>query len=121
VLTAKPEVEVEALETKGSRIALRVDAPTGTRLRLARWYFPEWQAELDGIPIPVEPNPSGGIDVRLPAPGGRFELVRRPPLSRRIGLILSGLGAGLWLVLVCVHRRRHGEARRFVGNQHRRM
>jgi hypothetical protein len=111
VLSAEPELEVEALETTGSRIALRVDAPAGTRLRLARWYFPEWQAELDGISIPFERNPSGGIDVRLPAPGGTFELVRRPPRSRRIGVILSGLGAGLWLALVCVHRRRRGAAR----------
>jgi hypothetical protein len=109
VLAAEPEAEVEALEEKGSRISLRVDAPAGTRLRLARWYFPEWEAELDGTPIPVESNPSGGIDVRLPAPGGAFALVRRPPLSRRIGLILSGLGAGAWLALYCAHlRRRRG-------------
>ena len=111
VLSAEPEVEVEALEEKGSRIALRVDAPEGTRLRFARWYFPEWQAELDGILIPVERNSSGGIDVRLPAPGGTFVLVRRAPRSRRVGVILSGLGTGLWLVLVCVHRRRRGAAR----------
>jgi hypothetical protein len=111
VLTAEPAAEVEALEKKGSRISLRVDAPAGTRLRLARWYFPEWEAELDGVPIPVESNPSGGIDVRLPAPGGTFELVRRPPLSRRIGVIVSGFGIGLWLALYCVHRRRRGPAR----------
>ncbi len=106
MLSAEPEAVFEALEEKGSRIALRVDAPAGPRLRLARWYFPDWQAELDGIPIPVESNPSGGIDVRLPAPGGAFELVRRPPLSRRIGLALSGVGVGVWLALVWVHRRR---------------
>jgi hypothetical protein len=111
VLTAEPAAEVEAFEKKGSRISLRVDAPAGTRLRLARWYFPEWEAELDGVPIPVESNPSGGIDVRLPAPGGTFELVRRPPLSRRIGVIVSGLGVGLWLALYCVHRRRRGAVR----------
>jgi hypothetical protein len=104
VLATTPEAEVEVLEEKGSRIALRVDAPAGTRLRLARWYFPEWVAELDGVSIPVESNPSGGIDVRLPAPGGTFELVRRPPLSRRIGVILSGLGVVLWLALYRVHR-----------------
>ncbi len=108
-LTAEPEAEVEVLEVKGSRVALRVDAPAGTRLRLPRWYFPGWEAELDGVPIPVEPNPWGGIDVRLPSPGGSFELVRRPPLSRRIGVTLSGLGVGVWLALFCAHlRRRRG-------------
>jgi hypothetical protein len=110
LLSAAPEAEIEVFETEGSRISLRVDAPTGTRLRLARWDFPGWVAELDGIPIPIEPNPSGGIDVRLPAPGGRFELVRRPPLSRRLGVILSGLGVGLWLALYFAHRRRRGAA-----------
>jgi hypothetical protein len=106
LLAAEPQVEVEVLEETGSRISLRVDAPTGTRLRLARWYFPGWEAELDGISIPVESNPSGGIDVRLPAPGGLFELIRRPPLSRRIGVTLSGLGVGLWLALYFAQRRR---------------
>ena len=106
LLAAEPQVEFEVLEETGSRISLRVDAPTGTRLRLARWYFPGWEAELDGISIPVESNPSGGIDVRLPAPGGLFELIRRPPLSRRIGVTLSGLGVGLWLALYFAQRRR---------------
>jgi hypothetical protein len=99
VVAAEPEAEIELLQRGGSRIALRADAPAGTRLQLARWYFPGWEAELDGVPILVEPNSSGGIGVRLPAPGGTLALVRRPPPSRRIALILSGLGVGLWLAL----------------------
>jgi hypothetical protein len=105
VLLAQPEAEIEVLAERGSRIELRVDAPSGTRLRLARWYFPGWEAALDGAPIPIESNPAGGIDVRIPAPGGSFELVKRPPLSRRIGLALSSLGGGLWLVLYFAQRR----------------
>ena len=106
VVAAEPAVEIELLEEKGSRIALRADAPAGTRLRLARWYFPVWEAELDGVPIPIEPNSSGGIDVRLPAPGGTLELIRRPPPSRRIALILSGLGVALWLALYRMLQKR---------------
>ena len=110
MLAAQPKAEIEVLEKKGSRISLRVAAPAGTRLRIARWYFPEWTAELDGVPIPVEPNISGGIDVRLPAPGGTFELIHRPPLSRQIGVILSGFGVSLWLALYWMYRRRRGAA-----------
>ena len=106
VVAAEPAAEIELLEEKGSRIALRADAPAGTRLRLARWYFPVWEAELDGVPIPIEPNSSGGIDVRLPAPGGTLELIRRPPPSRRIALILSGLGVALWLALYRMLQKR---------------
>jgi len=108
VLSAEPAAQIEALEELGSRISLRVDAPAGTRLRLARWYFPGWQAELDGAPIPVESNALGGIDLQVAAPGGTLELVKRPPLSRRIGLALSGLGVGLWLALYFAQRRRRG-------------
>jgi hypothetical protein len=110
VLAAEPKAEIEVLEKKGSRISLRVAAPAGTRLRIARWNFPGWAAELDGVPIPIEPNASGGIDVRLPAPGGTFELIHRPPLSRQIGVILSGLGVSLWLALYWVYRKRRGAA-----------
>jgi hypothetical protein len=102
--------QIEVLEEMGSRISLRVDAPAGTRLRFARWYFPGWEAELDGVPISIESNPLGGIDVQVPAPGGVFELAHRPPLSRRIGLALSGLGIGLWLALYLAQRRQRGAA-----------
>jgi hypothetical protein len=105
VLATQPEAQFEVLVEKGSRISLRVDAPTGTRLRLARWHFPGWEAELGGVPIPLEANRMGGIDVRIPAPGGTIELVHRPPRSRRIGLALSGLGVGLWLALYFAQRR----------------
>jgi len=106
VLSTAPGVKVGVLEgALGSRVALRADAPDGVELHVARWYFPEWKAKLDGVPIPIERNSSGGIDVQLPAPGGTFELVRRPPRSRRIGLALSGLGFALWLDSYLAQRR----------------
>ena len=100
------KADVELIEDKGSGLSLHVDAPAGTRLRLARWYFPGWEAQLDGAPVPIEFNRSGSIDVALPAPGGEFELVRRPPVSRQVGLALSALGFGLWLTLYLVDGRR---------------
>jgi len=100
------EAQIELLDDKGSGILLRANAPVGTRIRLARWYFPGWEAKLDGTPVPIESNRSGGIDVTLSAPGGEFELVRRAPVSRRIGLALSALGVGLWLALVRIDRKR---------------
>ncbi len=109
LLAVAPEAEVEVLAEQGSRISLRVDAPMGTRLRVARWYFPGWEAELDGVAIPLAPNRTGGIDVQIPAPGGSFELIRRPPRSRRFGLVLSGLGVGLWLALYFAQRAQRGE------------
>ena len=100
------EAQIELLDDKGSGISLRANAPVGTRIRLARWYFPGWEANLDGTPVPIESNRSGGIDVMLPAPGGELELVRRAPVSRRIGLALSALGVGLWLALYLIDRKR---------------
>jgi len=105
VLSAEPAAQIEALEELGSRIALRVDAPEGTRLRFARWDFPGWEATLDGASIPIEAGPWGEIVVHVTAPGGLLVLVNRPPLSRRIGLALSGLGVGLWLALYVAQRR----------------
>jgi len=105
VLSAEPPARIEMLDEMGSRIALRVDAPEGTRLRFARWYFPGWEATLDGAALPIESNPTGGIDVRVPAPGGTVGLVNNPPLSRRIGMVLSGLGVILWPALYFAKRR----------------
>jgi hypothetical protein len=108
VIMNQPEAEIEVLEERGSRMMLRVDAPSGSRLRVARWYFPGWRARLDGIPIPIESNPMGGIDLEVAAPGGLLELAHHPPRSRQVGLALSGLGAGLWLFLLvtCYRKQR---------------
>jgi hypothetical protein len=100
------EAQIELLDDKGSGISLRANAPRGTRLRLARWYFPGWEANLDGAPVAIESNRSGGIAVTLSAPGGELELVRRAPVSRRIGLALSALGVGLWLALYLIELKR---------------
>lgn len=101
-----PEVDIKLLEQRGSGIVLRANLSTDTRIRLARWYFPGWEAKLDGKSVSIERNRSGGIDAMLPAPGGEFELVRRAPVSRRIGLALSALGVGLWFALARIERKR---------------
>jgi hypothetical protein len=110
LLGATPAAEIETLAASGSRIALRVGTERETRLRFARWYFPGWEAELDGAPIAVERSPSGAIDVRIPTPGGTLELRCRAPVPRRVGLALSGLGVVLWLGLLIAARGRSAAA-----------
>ncbi|HXV35575.1 MAG TPA: hypothetical protein VEC18_00405 [Myxococcota bacterium] len=110
LLGASPVASTKTLAATGSRIALRVGTEQGTRLRFARWYFPGWEAKLDGAPIAVERSPSGAIDLQIPAPGGVVELRCRAPAARRIGLALSGLGVALWLGLLFAARGRSAAA-----------
>ena len=91
---------IEVVEDGGTRISLEVDATEATILRVARWAFPGWVYEVDGIPSKHFENQAGSLD--LPVPSGHHHLVLRlePPWQRRVGLAVSGAALLLWLALL---------------------
>ncbi len=89
LLDSHPPARVEVVRDLGTEIVLEVDTSEPTRLRLARWAFPGWEARLAGRPVALLPNRYGVLEVELAAGGGELELRLQPPLSRRIGLAAS--------------------------------
>lgn len=86
----------------------RVTSPTAWRLQLHQFYFPGWEASVDGrvkAAGPTGPLGLAGIDV----PAGEHQVVFRFGLTgaRRFGWALSLVGAALWLAgLVWLRRWR---------------
>jgi hypothetical protein len=77
-----------------------LQATQTTRVTYQTFYFPGWQASLDGRPIELRPSSADGL-ITLDLPAGRHVLeiaFRRTPL-RSISLLVSGAGLALCLVI----------------------
>jgi len=114
---------------EGASLAAKVELPTGVaitplleRPTTARWrvsatedwalvvrtfYFPGWQATVDGQPVPVEPIGPPGL-IRLAVPAGEHVVTLRfteTPV-RLAGDILSAIASGAVVVMAVVALRR---------------
>jgi hypothetical protein len=89
VIDTRPSAAVEIEHDRGTRIALHVTAAKPTRIRLARWAFPGWQARWAGSEIPLLPSPTGVVELELAPASGVLELELHPPRVRSFGLALS--------------------------------
>jgi hypothetical protein len=73
-------------------IRLHVDTPADGYLVLSEVWYPGWQAEVDGQPVPVLRADYAFRAVRLPA-GQHHVAVRFTPTSWKVGLVISGITA----------------------------
>ncbi|MCX6031224.1 MAG: hypothetical protein NT169_18235 [Chloroflexi bacterium] len=85
---------------------VRVRAETEVRLRFYTYYFPGWQATVDGRPVEIAADPPNGL-IGLTLPSGEHDVRLRfgPTPVRRVAAGLSLLALGGILVLWFVGRR----------------
>lgn len=106
VVAATGATRIETLEDGGTRILLATHSPLRARLRLARFAFPGWRAEIDGAPAEWRPSPLGTVELEVPAGDAQVRLELAPPASRVAGLWISGISLGVWaLGLILASRR----------------
>ncbi len=94
-----PEATVEVDEWSSHRRELTVSADASTKVVLRTFYYPGWEAVVDGEPAGVEAIPPlQALGVRVPAGEHRLEVRFEPTPVRRLGSLLSVLtAAGLLL------------------------
>lgn len=107
---------VTVLDAQGSPLdaSYTIHADNPATLTYRQFYFPGWQATLDGNPLPVHPShPEGLLLVEVPAGEHRLQVTFGSTPSRILGWMLSGLGAlGVAMVLARPAGRTQAEARR---------
>jgi hypothetical protein len=84
VVQAEPVVRIVTLSEKGTKIVLNVETERPSRLRLARWAFPGWELEVNGMPAEVLTNKFGSMDISVPAGKSTVTLELSPPLIRQV-------------------------------------
>lgn len=109
--------KVEALETKEKVIAesrqavvtdwqpeersFTVEAGTATAARIATFYYPHWQATVNGAAVEVGKDANGAILIPLPAEKATVKLVFQDPPTIRAASFVS-LAAWLFIFLAAV-------------------
>jgi len=99
---APPSIALESLGAQ--RLALRISSSHSETVLLRTFYFPGWQATLDGQPLDLFPSTPLGL-ITFDAPPGTHRVVIwfGDTLPRQSGALVSGgalvamLGATLWL------------------------
>jgi hypothetical protein len=89
VVNAEPATRIATQVDKGTKIVLDVAVEQATRLRIARWAFPEWELRINGAPADVITNELGSIDISVPAGESRVVLGLKPPRLREVCLWIS--------------------------------
>jgi hypothetical protein len=97
---------VLAQEHTATSAHVRVRAETEVRLRFYTYYFPGWQAAVDGRPVEIAADPPNGL-IGLTLPPGEHDVRLRfgPTPVRRVAAGLSLLALGGILLLWFVGRR----------------
>jgi hypothetical protein len=92
--------QVEAFERQPGRLRVRLVTEDGARLVLPHYYFPVgWQARIDGTPVDLAATPEGLMLVRLDR-GGLLELTFTMTPMRRLGVLVSAVMFGGWLLTI---------------------
>jgi uncharacterized membrane protein YfhO len=104
VTTPAAEVEIGEWSSHRRRVGLTVAQPTQVALRT--FYYPGWEARLDGVPVDIEVLPPfHTLGVKVPAGELVLEVQFAPTPVRVLGSVVSVLAAGL-LALANLRARR---------------
>ena len=99
-LTAPPvEIHLEHADPFTQRMHVKTSEPTA--LQFSSFYFPGWQAALDGVSVPVHPTPDRGL-LSVDLPAGAHTLVlqwQETPLERTANALTLATLIGLALLL----------------------
>ncbi len=103
--TGMPTGRAAVLDWRPRRVELDVDAPVPSRLTIAHFFYPDWQAHIEGslAPIPTVPtNPEGLLQLEIPSGHYKVAIVLGRDRAERLGIFVS-LGCGLFLLAtLCV-------------------
>lgn len=91
--------------------ALTVETPVPFTAEFAIFYFPGWQASLDGVPVPVTASaPHGLISFPVPAGTHTVQVAFTTTPLRRVGSALTLAAASVWLIVLLLPGRRRAPA-----------
>jgi hypothetical protein len=108
VVAASAPASWKTRANRGSALELVTDAAAPTKLRLARFAWPGWRAQIDGRAQEPVATRRGALEVEVPAGHAEVRVWLEPPPLRRAALWLSLFALAGWLALFAFGRRLFG-------------
>ncbi len=116
-----PELTIHQQDYAPYRYTLRFSTPSSATLVFKTFYFPGWQATLNGTPVSLSAHPPYGL-LRLPAPPGTHEaeifFAATPFRSLAEALSLAGFGATVMLAVGLYYQHRQSSHSSVQQQQH---
>ncbi len=106
-------IPITLLENSQTKKRFRIDTQNEGKFTTNIFFFPQWQALIDRIPTPIEPDGQGLISLRIPAGHHEIELQFLPSKVRRIASKVSQTTAIGLIILISVKTLRKKEWRQF--------
>jgi hypothetical protein len=86
-----PTAHIMDVSTKGSAMSFKVATPDDSLMKISWFYFPGWQAEIDGGPEPVGVARGGFISLNVPAGTHSVRLWFGTTWPRMLGWLIASL------------------------------
>ncbi|MGC2048076.1 MAG: hypothetical protein WA635_05655, partial [Gallionella sp.] len=80
---------IEEMEIRGSHASFAVSGETGSGIMIPQFFFPEWQATIDGIGTSVTPGENGFLYIEVPSGKHKVEVWFGTTHPRIAGWLLS--------------------------------
>jgi hypothetical protein len=101
-----PESQFETVKSAPLETIHRLTLPRPAAVTIRRFYYPGWQAFLEGQEVSIQPSsPFGLIQIEVPEGDHELRVVWGQTLPRRIGFVLGGMGLVGALALLVVGDR----------------
>ncbi|MFL6375686.1 MAG: 6-pyruvoyl-tetrahydropterin synthase-related protein [Pyrinomonadaceae bacterium] len=70
---------------------------TATAATIKTWYYPRWQAEVNGLPVELRPDANGALSINIPPDSSDVSVRFVEPATARIAAVISLLA---WLAVL---------------------
>ena len=91
--------QITISEWKAELREFAVEKGLATHARIATFYYPHWQASINGKQVKIESAADGAILIPLPAEKSQVSLTFAEPAFLKISQILSLLSWAFWLLI----------------------
>jgi hypothetical protein len=99
-------ISIRSLASSAGEAHVTVSSASGGVIAFRRWYFPVWEASIDGSAIRTSEMPGGIVGVQVPSGEHKVDLTLVEPLIRTVTKAFSAIAAAVIAAIALRIRRR---------------
>jgi len=101
-----PGISIRVVAAPPGNAHVAVSSANGGSIAFRRWFFPVWDASIDGTPVPIRKMAGGIAGVAVPPGEHEIRFALAEPVLRTITKAASAMAAAIVAIVVLLRRRR---------------